>query len=42
MSELAATKVQAPDLWQSIPLELILSALAVLLAGALKFAGILA
>ncbi len=36
-----AEPAATPDLWQSVPLECILSAVAVLLAAGLKLAGLL-
>jgi hypothetical protein len=40
-AESAEPATAAPDLWQSIPLECILSAAAILLAAGLKLAGLL-
>ena len=41
IAQRAAAPAATPELWQSIPLECILSAAAILLAAGLKFAGLL-
>lgn len=41
VAQRAEPAAPAPDLWQSIPLECILSAVAVLLAAGLKLAGVM-
>ena len=41
IAQRAESTAATPDLWQSIPLECILSAVAVLLAAGLKLAGLL-
>ncbi len=41
IAQRAEPAAAAPDLWQSIPLECILSAVAVLLAAGLKLAGLM-
>jgi len=41
IAERAEPRVATQDLWQSVPLECILSAVAVLLAAGLKLAGLL-
>jgi hypothetical protein len=41
MTELTATEAAARDVWQILPLELIVSVAAVLLAGGLTFAGVM-
>jgi hypothetical protein len=41
IAQRAESAASTPDLWQSIPLECILSAVAVLLAAGLKLAGLL-
>jgi hypothetical protein len=41
MTELTATEAATRDLWQVLPLELIVSVAAILLAGGLKFAGVM-
>lgn len=39
MSEIAVGEARTRDLWQSIPFELAMSVLAILLAGGLKIVG---
>ena len=41
MTELTATQTETRDLWHAIPLELIVSVAAIILAGGLKFAGLM-
>ncbi|MCJ2033698.1 hypothetical protein [Methylobacterium sp. J-068] len=41
MNAIAAHCASARGVWESIPLEVILSAFAVILAGGLKFAGVM-
>ncbi|WP_281409796.1 hypothetical protein [Methylobacterium sp. BTF04] len=41
MTEIAARETQTHDLWQSIPLELAVSVAAVIVAGCLKFMGMM-
>ncbi|WP_274533125.1 hypothetical protein [Methylobacterium sp. Leaf99] len=41
MTELAATAAPARDLWRSMPIDLLVSVAAVILAGGLAFLGIL-
>ncbi|WP_277996189.1 hypothetical protein [Methylobacterium sp. Leaf465] len=41
MNVLAARRAEARALWESVPLELVLSAFAIILAGALKYADVM-
>ncbi len=41
MTELTATEAAPRDFWHLLPLELIVSVAAILLAGGLKFAGVM-
>ncbi|WP_279595379.1 hypothetical protein [Methylobacterium sp. J-090] len=41
MTELAATEAPPRDLWRSVPLDLLVSVAAIILAGGLKLAGLL-
>ncbi|WP_280136479.1 MULTISPECIES: hypothetical protein [unclassified Methylobacterium] len=41
MNVLAARRAEARALWELVPLELVLSAFAIILAGALKYADVM-